>query len=371
MGSIYLRGRVYWIAYRKNGKNIFESAKTNKKTVAAKLLTDREDAINKGREIITKHEKFDYLKKLILDDYKINGKKSEERLKISIGHLEKYFDGFKADQISTSDIKNYIAERLKEKEHPTTKRKYKPANGTINRELTALRRMLNLAAQDGKINRVPFFPMLKESAPRQGFFEHDEYLSILAALPVHLRPVVTFAYHTGWRKNEILNLTWDKVDLKERTVTLRAEDTKNQTARSIYLDDDLLTLLKLQNLKRGECSFVFNDKGEQIKDFRGSWKNACNDTKLSGKLFHDFRRTAARNLTRSGTQETVAMKITGHKTRSVFDRYNITSQEDIKKAVERQQKYLSNEVTTKIITVDENQQKDSSDSKAQVINISR
>jgi integrase len=213
--------------------------------------------------------------------------------------------------------------------------------------------------------------MLKEATPRQGFFEHDQYLSLLKALPFHLRPVVIFAYHTGWRKNEILNLQWTQIDLNERYIHLTPDQTKNSEARSIYIGDELYKMLKIQKLKTFKgCLYVFHKKGEKIGDFRKVWKKACKKAGVEGRLFHDFRRTAARNLTRSGTQETVAMKITGHRTRSVFDRYNITSQDDIRKAVERQDSYLSQSVT-KTVTIDENQQGGKKRSKAQVVNFKR
>jgi integrase len=193
--------------------------------------------------------------------------------------------------------------------------------------------------------------MLKEDNVRQGFFEHDEYLALLKALPSSLRPVAIFAYHTGWRRREVLDLTWDRVNLNERTVALTPDQTKNKEARYLYLNDELLNLFKLQHLKKGKCPYVFHRDGNRIRFFAKSWKSACKKAGFEGKLFHDFRRTAVRNLVRSGTKETVAMKITGHKTRSVFDRYNITSQDDIQKAMERQADYLSRETVTKSVTI--------------------
>ncbi len=362
MGTIYKRGAVWWIRYRKNGQNIFESAKSEKKMVASELLTSREAAINEGRPILLKHGNFDYLKNLILDDYSVNKKRSLERLNISISHLGKYFQGYKADHITTSDIKGYIK----------TRQGQEAMNGTINRELACLRRMLNLAMQDEAINRMPHFPMLKEGNPRQGFFENDEYIKLLKELPGYLRPIVTFAYRTGWRKQEILKLTWDRVDLKERYIHLNPDQTKNSEARSIYVGNELFEMLRVQRFRTDKkCPYVFHNNGRLIKDFRGAWEIACKDSSLSGKMFHDFRRTAARNLTRSGVQETVAMKITGHKTRSVFDRYNITSQDDIRAAVERQENYLSEKSVTKTVTIGQFSTEGQKDNQAQVINISK
>ena len=361
MGSVYLRGKTYWIRYRKNGKNVYESAKSSKKMVANELLTSREAAINEGREIVISHGNFEYLKQLILDDYQVNGKRSIDRVKLSISHLEGYFRGYKADRILTSDLRSYTAERLEQG----------ASNGTINRELACLRRMLRLAYQDGRINKIPFFPMLKEGNPRQGFFEHNEYLTLLRVLPAYLRPVIIFAYRTGWRKQEILKLKWDQVDLKERYIYLKPDQTKNEDARSIYISDELYKMLKILKFKSEGNPYVFQNKGKPIRFFQKAWKTACKDADLSGKLFHDFRRTAARNLTRSGTQETVAMRITGHKTRSIFDRYNISSQDDIRAAIERQEKFLSEKSVTKSVTIDEKKQKSNLGSKAQVINLKR
>lgn len=356
MGTVYKRGNVWWIRYRQNGKNVFESSKSGKKSVANELLKSREGDITKGIEPNRAYDKTKYrdLRKDMLNEYEINGK-SVRRLKVSLKHLDPHFNGLKAVQITTSKVQEYTKSRLEEG----------AANATINRELAALKRMLKLGYQGDIVARVPHIPMLRENNVRQGFFESEEYLKLYKALPAYVRPIAAFGYRTGWRKNEILSLTWDRVDLKERSVKLTPDQTKNKNARSIYLDDELLKLLKIQRMRRGRCKFVFHRNGKKISNFIKAWKNACEEVGLEGKLFHDFRRTAARNLTRSGTKETVAMKITGHKTRSVFDRYNITSEDDIKQAMERQQDYLENGVVTDSVTSEENQKSEG----GQVLNI--
>lgn len=216
------------------------------------------------------------------------------------------------------------------------------AHGTINRELSILKRMLNLGARQTppKVDRVPYIPMLEEDNVRQGFFKHQQYLNLLRALPSYLRPVLTFGYNTGWRKSEILGLTWDRVDLKEGTVRLEASETKNKEARTIYMEPELAKLLRIQWLRRHKnCNNVFHNKGRPIKDFRGAWKSACAEVDIEGKLFHDLRRTGVRNMVRSGIREQVAKKISGHKTREVFERYNIISSDDLKQAADRLGEY--------------------------------
>lgn len=156
-----------------------------------------------------------------------------------------------------------------------------------------------------------------------------------------MRGSVKFAYRTGWRKNEILGLRWNQVDLKEQRVRLDAGDTRNDEERIIYLDDELVKLLRVQWSHRIEgCDYVFHNRGFRIEDFRKVWRGACKKTGIEGEWLHDFRRMAVRNLRGSGIQESVGMKGTGHKLRTVFDRYDIVSKEDPEEAPRKQHAYL-------------------------------
>ena len=359
MGTIYKRGNTWWIQYYRNGKPYQESSKSKKKMVARKLLEQREGDVARGKLPGIYFDKvfFDELAEDFLSDYELNNRKSLERAQISINHLSDFFEGFRVIDITTAKIKAYIKKRMDPfctgcKESITVTKKcpfcgclkIKPgaSNGTINRELAALKRMLSLGAQDTppKVDRLPYIPMLQERNVREGFFEQGEYLDLLKCLPAYLRGPVTFGYNTGWRKSEIIGLTWDRVDLKEGTVRLEADETKNSEARTIYLDGELLKLLKIQSLRRQKgCKYVFHREGKQIKDFRGAWDKASEEAGIERKLFHDLRRTAVRNMVRAGIPEAVAMKISGHKTRTVFERYNIVSKEDLKEAAVKHEAY--------------------------------
>jgi integrase len=294
--------------------------------------------------------RFEEIVEGFLTDYRINRRKSLRNVGHYIDDLNAHFKEMRVVDITTDKIKEYIQAKIDEGR----------ANATINRTLAALKRMFHLAKQSRKVNEIPYIPMLRESNVRKGFFEYEEYQAILKALPDYLKSIAIFAYHTGWRKAEVIGLTWDKVDLKQGTIRLDPGETKNDEARMIYMDDELKMEIKaLHSKRRLGCPYVFHHDGEPIRKFEKAWKTACVNAglgrilrdeagnalrdrngrlkKVPVKLFHDFRRTAARNMVRSGISERVAMKMTGHKTRNVFDRYNIVSEGDLKEAARKQQ----------------------------------
>lgn len=371
MGTIYRRKNMYWVKYYRNGKSYYETSHSDKKEVAKRLLQRREGEIAKGEVPGIRFDKirFDELAEDFLTDYRINRKKTLVKAVCSVKLLKEVFGGMRVTEITTVRIKEYIDRRMAEG----------VSNATINRELAALKRMFHLAIQctPPKVGQVPYVPMLKESNTRKGFFEHDEFLALRDALPDHLKAFVTFAYHTGWRLGEIRKLTWDKVDLKQGIIRLDPGETKNDEARTIYLNDELMRVMKtLHGSRRLGCLYVFHLNGKSIGEFKKSWKTACIDAgicqvvkddkgkplvvrskkgdervvKIPTRIFHDFRRTAVRNMIRSGIPERVAMKISGHKTRSVFDRYNIVSDNDLKEAARKQQIYLDSQIGIEMVT---------------------
>jgi len=334
MGSIYRRGKVYWLKYHRGGKAYYESSRSDKLEKAKKLLKLREGEIAQGKIPGVSFDRvfFDELAEDLLTDYRINHKKSYGRAALSVKHLKVVFQGIRVPGITTARIKTYIDKRLQEGS----------SNASINRELAALKRMLHLGAEQTppKVDRVPHIPTLEERNIRKGFFEYREYRQLLDSLPGYLKPAVTFAYMTGWRKEEILSLKWPQVDLAEGTVRLEPGLTKNDEGRTFYMDDELWSMMKdLHRNRRLGCPYVFHKDGKRIQQFRKTWESACKKAGARGMVFHDLRRTAVRNMIRAGIPERVAMTITGHKTRAVFDRYNIVSTEDLKEAAKKRQDF--------------------------------
>ena len=198
---------------------------------------------------------------------------------------------------------------------------------------------------------------LKEAAPRQGFFERDAFLAVRAALPEDLQVALSIEYAFGWRtQSEVLPLERRHLDLTAGTVRLDPGMTKNDDGREVYLPADLKVHLaaqveRVRDLERKlgrVIPFLFphlsgRHAGKRRRDFRKVWLTACVKAGLAervqlaaGKvrikahrLRHDFRRTAVRNMVNAGVPERVAMKVTGHRTRAVFDRYHIVSPTDL------------------------------------------
>ena len=165
---------------------------------------------------------------------------------------------------------------------------------------------------------------------RKGFVTPENYVAILKHLPEHLVPIFQFAYTTGCRRGEILNLKWSNIDIANASVRLEVGETKNDEARNIPLTSDLVSMFEGMP---HQSDYVFTKNGKRILSTKDAWKKACNAAGLPNMHFHDNRRTAVRNLIRAGVPETVAMSISGHKTRSIFDRYNIVSGLDQKEAM--------------------------------------
>jgi integrase len=317
--------------------------------------------------------RFDELAEDYLLDYRVNGKDTI-RAELSVNHLKRSFGGLRVTDITTPRIQAYIEGRLawvcqECKEHfspqdacpecGSEKLEAGAAPGTINRELAALKRMLNLGAKQTppKVDRVPHIPMLKENNIRKGFFEHGDFLALRDNLTEHLRGLATFAYKTGWRIEEVCALTWAQVDLKAGIVRLEPGDTKNDEGRTVYLDEELIGVFHAHDEKRRKVGtalpwvFLNEDCTDRVKRFDKAWATACKEAGIPGRLFHDFRRTAVRNMVRAGVPERVVMMVSGHKTRSVFERYNIVSDADLRLAAEKQAAYLQAQTGTKTGTI--------------------
>lgn len=349
MGSIYRpkykdrhgkrhESAVYWIQFCTDGKVHRESTELTDYGEAKEYLIKRQNETLISGTSPSKVT-FADLAAAEVSDYETNGRKSIKDLQGRLAlHILPVFGNKKARDIRAGDITEYVAARLKEG----------ACRGTVNRELTAVKRAFTLGIESEKIFRRPRISMLDENNVRKGFFEQKQFDDVLKHLPDYAQDFVQFAYQTGWRSSEIKNLQWRHIDFEAGLVRLEVGETKNEEGRIFPMTSDLRALLKGRRAatdvlmqEHGKIiPWVFSISGDRIDNFKKSWKTACRKAGIPGKLLHDFRRTAARNFQRAGIPEGTAMKLLGHKTTSVYRRYNIITEDDLREAAAKLEKRL-------------------------------
>ncbi|MEQ1679277.1 MAG: site-specific integrase [Nitrospira sp.] len=351
-GRKFLRGKVWWIAYYapKNGRmlEVRESVGELEKDADERLRDRVHDVRNHRRgvkafvgpkqERVTVAELLEDLER----DYLINKRSSWQRLKSHLTHIRTYFGRDRARSITRSRLLAYIEFRQKEG----------AANATINRELEPLQRAFSLALENEVLAFAPKFPSLPEDNARQVFFNRADFLQVVANLKFRdkidtdLQDFMAWFFYTGMRPKETKSLLWSSFDRERWTIRLEAKNAKTKKSRKLVVDGELRSIIQRRiAARRLDCPVIFHRRGTVIGDFRKVWYKACTAVGLvggkKGYTPYDCRRTAVRNLVRAGVEESVAMKISGHRTRSTFDRYNITSDDDIQEAMVKVTEYVS------------------------------
>jgi integrase len=287
-------------------------------------LAERETGKITGRpDLIT----FAQLRELAERQYTLDGRRSLDRLRAAFAHLEKALGAeTRAPEVTPARLDAYAVERIAAG----------AARATVNYELAAMRRAFHLAIEKGLLAVMPVIKLPAVRNQRSGFFEDGDFAAVLLELPTDIQPVIRFLRFTGWRRSEVLSLTWDQVDMDGGIIRLAAADTKGADARSFPfgLAPEIVQLVEARWQVR-DGLFVFHRKGQRIGTgaLRGAWKRACKRADLDGRLVHDLRRSAARDLRRAGVSEGEIMKLCGWRTRSMFDRYNIIDEQDLARAV--------------------------------------
>jgi integrase len=263
---------------------------------------------------------FEDLTQIIEADYRLQGRRSMPRLQLSLHNLREHFGDERAVQITADRLTTYADARRAEG----------AALASISAELAALRRAFNLAVRAGRLQSRPYFPTLRVSNARQGFLQEADFHAIVAELPEYLRAPLTFGWLTGWRvRSEVLPMTWAQVDLEAGTARLEQGSTKSGEGREFPIRalPELEQLLLRQRehvraLERKLGSIIVNvfvnNQGRPIMDYAKAWRGACKRAKLPGTLVHDMRRSAVRRLERAGVSRSVAMKLVGHRTESIY-----------------------------------------------------
>jgi len=312
---------------------------------------------------------------LITRDYSLNGRKSLRMLTSRWqNHLAKPFASVPAASLSNDQVAAFIDARRSEG----------ASNATLNRDLAILKRMYKLAVIAGKLNAAPYFPHLKENNVRVGFLKPDGYEALAREtekIGLWLGAMFEVAHTFGWRSSELTNMRVGQVDLAERTLVLEVGSTKNGEGRAVEMTEKVFALMAQCVAGKEKDDYLFTrpafgetlfrehdspfwwirscsggrerrrsthteDENEaramlgsgrprKISNFKDAWKTACARAGCPGLRFHDLRRTGIRNLIRAGVSEKIAMTISGHRTRAVFERYNIVNTDDLRDAVRK------------------------------------
>lgn len=378
---------LYWCAYYLRGKEYRESTGEMDETKAGKFLKRRlkevgADQIGAKPFVGPKAERIkiscgpandnkeecDCLCCALEADYKLRGKDSAQNVS-NLSRVRRDFGDVRATRLTAEQIDAYIEGRITEG----------AAKASINRVTQLLGQAFKLAIQRKRLTSAPYIRHLSEAGNvRQGFFSESEFRSVVENLPEYLKDFCRFAYCTGMRKGEVASLRWE--DLDGDVIRLRAENAKNGEGRSVPVEGELAEVIEgrraARQVKRDGgpvvlSAWIFHRDGERVGDFRKAWATACvmaglgklvcpqcgepvgadhkcakcskewdrEEVKYTGRIFHDFRRTAVRDMVRARVPETVAMSISGHKTRSMFDRYNISNERDQREALRQTQEY--------------------------------
>ena len=272
----------------------------------------------------------------VLDDYRMNRRRSLVDVQRHVRlHLAPFFGRRRMSEITAADVRRYVARRQREGVR----------NATINRELAVLKRTFVLAIGAGTLASRPHIALLREDNVRRGFFEPAEFASVRGRLSPDLADFVSFLYVTGWRwRSEAARLCWTSVSFAAGEVRLDPGTTKTGEGRIFPFTMELRALLERRQavtrdrehaLGRSIPHVFTRATGKPLGTFNKAWATACRTAGIPGRVLHDFRRTAVRNLLRAGVPERVAMQLVGWKSRQMLDRYHIVSAGDLIEAASK------------------------------------
>ena len=338
--------RFWWIAFWRPGVGeVRESSKSEKQRDAVDLLTQRLQEIKDGTYVVDRKLTVSDLLVDVTTHYTNNGFRSLPSLAGYVAALTDDKTGIGATpaaQLTTRRIQRLVDDWKAEG--------VKPAS--INRRLAALRRAYQLAkdADPPRVQRVPRMPMQDESGNvRSGFFDRATFLRVLDAIPADgLADFVEWAFWTGMRRGEMAKLTWSDFDRETWWLILPGRITKNGEPKGIPVCTDEMRAIIGRRLAAHEkypaCDRIFfrvdADAAVSVGTFDKAWKTACRKAGCEGRLFHDLRRTGVRNLIRAGVPRAIAMQVSGHKTESVFERYNIVAPNELEEALHKLSRHV-------------------------------
>jgi integrase len=343
-GLVYLRGKTFWIRYWHKGTEIRESAKTDDERTARRILKSRLDDLAAERKgfrkfatpamkKVTVHDLLESLKA----DFMQRGKTSSQNGS-TIKLADEAFGHIRAMELSPDHVNHFIADKLADGY----------ANASINRITGVIGQAFQLAVREQRISHAPYIKHLPEDNARQGFVAADAFEHVRENLPADLRDFAQFAFSTGWRRGEISSLDWSNLQDNDTMIRLRPDQAKNKNGRSVPVTGKLVDIIKRRREARTfEANGVtkmsgllfHRGDGQEIIEFRKSWATACKKAGRPGLLFHDLRRSAVTAMVNGKVPQLVAMQISGHKTASMFKRYAIQVEDEMRDAMAATERY--------------------------------
>lgn len=256
-------------------------------------------------------------------NYQTDGKLSPQA-ESTFRAAQQAFGGIRAVAFDATHVNQYIKEKLDEGKR----------NATINRVTQLVGRAFELAREEKRISKTvePFIRHLSETDNvRQGFIDAEQFAKVRANLPADLQDFAAFAFATAWRKGEIAGLDWSNIQNDDTMIRLRPEQAKNGHGRSVPITGELTPIIERRRAARTIqvdgttqlTNLVFHRDGEPVMEFRKAWATACKKAGVPNLLFHDLRRSAVTAMVQAKIPLLVARQISGHKTDSMFARYNI------------------------------------------------
>ncbi len=337
-GTVFLpQGRSIWrISYYVNGRRITQSSGSSDEAEARRQLRVKVGEAAGGKAVLPNRATIGDLCALVVADYELRDLRDLRAMKWRLNaHVERLLGKLPAGRFGPEPSARTFPVRRAEK----------ASNATINRELAIVRRGFKLGyeTEPKLVHQIPTIHQLPEDNVRQGFLEPDQYEKLLEELPLSLKALFVCGgwSHVGARKNELRRIRWEWVDLNAGLIRLPGSVTKNKKPRSIPIYGDMRRWIERQRETCPEgCAWVFHGaKKHTVDSHLNGWPEACERVGVPGLLFHDLRRSAVRNMKQSGLQDLVAMRISGHLTRNVFDRYNIIDEDDLADAGKRLEEY--------------------------------
>jgi integrase len=338
-GTVYLRGEVWWFSYWVNGRKIQRSSGSHDEAEAKRQLKIAIGEAAAGINPAPQKATIDDLFTLVVADHELRQLRSLAHVKWLYGaHIKDSLGPLLAYRFNQKTVREHINKRRAEG----------AADASINKELAIVRRGFKLGTIEDPplVRSMPYIPTLALDNARQGFIEEPDYIVIRMALPDHLKCLFVVAYHTGMRLGELRRLRWDQVDLANGEIRLEKRQTKGKRPRTVPIYGDMQEWLEAQPR---DGSLVFQYGRRPIGSHVRGWREACASVGFPDLHVHDLRRSAVRNMERAGVPRHISMAIVGHKTESMFRRYDIVTPKDMREAAEKMNRYKNRYSALKLV----------------------